>query len=236
MSGIKEHNQFFIEYFCHLIKFVEENCLDRIEGTILFSCYLDSLSGYRWPTLGNRERFEKFILTYSTEESTWIKISLPKYMKQLQVQNPELLNSLDRLFRKVGVINNEYLRQGYNPDCTILELEKQADGVILTPFSDELKKDINGYRYIDILWKEYRNLAIHETRTHKDEAPGLWEDMDVPFYVHVHKGFEDKEGEPRFKIPSIFILRTLKNCLNGFAGYLDEQQIDIIQLASQKRI
>jgi len=82
---------------------------------------------------------------------------------------------------------------------------------------------------VRILWKEYRNSAVHESSTYKDEAPDVSGENEEPFYAHVNI-YEDgriARDEIRFAIPNVFILASLRRCIDDFKKYLQDGNIDL---------
>jgi hypothetical protein len=219
-------NEFFFDYFKARIDFVEQNCLKRIEGLILLCCYLDSLAGYRYGGQSTCQRFRDFIVEYSGNESAWKKVSLP-LLKAHFIKNKN--TTYADFVRKLGVIESNYVLQGYNVDMDIRAMEQAAEGKIITPFSAHLKKEIADFEYVRILWREYRNPAVHEASVYRDEAPDPWGDKREPFYAHVNMWEDGKIGRDKitFAIPAEFILTTLKCCIDKFREYTTQKNIDL---------
>jgi hypothetical protein len=230
---VSESNKRFFSFFHDRLEFIENSCMERIEGWILMCCYIDSIGGYRFPNLRVGLRFKNIILEYSSKKDFWKKISLPLLKRNLLESDRVKHDYYESLFRKLGMIESNYIQRGYNTDVTIFELEDKAKNVVCTPFSDELRKKFEEFEFINILYNQYRNCAVHATFIDAKRAPDLWKDEDEPHYEHVHPDFNKigkTEGEVWFSFPEKFILKTLQECLDGLKAYVHENCINLEDL------
>ncbi len=239
---IKSRNDFFFEYFEHRSNFIRNIYKEhRLEAIILCCSYLDALGRYRFPEIRlKRERFTKIIFEYSEKREIWKKICIPLLGNYLLVHKPERYKYFEKLFRVLGMVENNISNIGFNPDCSIECMESKAKkSLMITPFSSEIKGEINKFRYADFFWKEYRNNVIHEASTFQNEAVNMDkndESQEQPFYRHYLKEEGGKlihEGW-RIRFPDIFIINTLSDCISGFKKYIEENSLDIHVVARIK--
>ena len=103
---VETPNKFFFDYFRARIEFVENFCLDRIEGLILMCCYIDALAKYRYGRHGgNYERFQTFILGYSDFQDIWKKISLPLLKYHFEERDNDYYSDLLRNYSPLPLNN-----------------------------------------------------------------------------------------------------------------------------------
>lgn len=232
----QERRNFFFDYFEERISFVENNCLGRIEGLILTCCYIDSLAGFRYGGASSKKRFRQFILSYSGLEHIWTKISLPFLKRHLELKNHDFYKPfIEFIEKKLGVQRRKYDDLSYNPDIDSQKLLEKAIGMFDDRYLLQMRGELTEFDYISILWKDYRNSAVHETTSKKDEAHPLSEKAE-PFYVNYTIIHDDKtkHEETRFGIPPVFILKTLKTCLKNFKDECEKVDIDLLELKGAK--
>lgn len=226
------HNDFFFEYYEARVAFVEETCLERIEGLLLMCCYLDALAGYRFGGKSSGERFRKFILEHGNTTAIWQKISLMSLYNDMVEKKVLFPAGFDHLLgRQWGHILN-FCQLNFNPDIDVEELERRSEGIVASPWSEALKRDVEQYEYTRILWRTYRTNAVHETSIDADAAPmGLGSDEHVPFYRHINMMKDAKIvlEAVRLRIPPKFILATLKECLNSFSAFVSTSGIEVLR-------
>jgi len=231
-TEIQERLRFFFDFFEERIKFIEENCLNRIEGLILSCCYLDSLAGYKYGGRSSKKKFKKFILSYSGFQSIWNRISLPLLKRCLERKNHEFYKPFIKFLEdKLGVKKNKYTDLSYNVDVDLQTLQEKAKGLLEDRYLLQLKGELEEFEYTSILWRDYRNFAVHKTSSKKDEAHPLVEKTE-PFYVNygIMEGNKITREETLFGIPPIFILNTLKACLKNFTDECLKTNIDLFDL------
>jgi hypothetical protein len=228
----EERLKFFFDFFEERIKFIEENCLNRIEGLILSCCYLDSLAGYKYGGRSSKKKFKKFILSYSGFQLIWNRISLPLLKRCLERKNHEFYKPFIKfLEEKFGVNKSKYGDLSYNVDVDLQILQEKAKGQLENEYFLQLKGELEAFEYTSILWRDYRNSAVHKTSSKKDEAHQLAEKTE-PFYVN-YGILEDSKivrEETRFGIPTIFILNTLKACLKNFVDECLKDNVDLLDI------
>lgn len=84
MPQFKGEIKHFFSAFRDFLKFIDENCVGRLESIILICIYIDSLSGYKYGKRENKKRFMDFVLNYSGLEDTYSKVCLPLLRDELE--------------------------------------------------------------------------------------------------------------------------------------------------------
>lgn len=228
--------EFFFDYFEERISFVEKNCLGKIEGLILTCCYIDSLAGFKYGGRSSKKRFKKFILSYSGLQHIWTRISLASLKQHLEEKNHDFYRPMvEFLEKKLGVQRRKYDELSYNPDVDLQTLQQTAKGLLDNTYIGRLQTELTEFQYTLILWRDYRNSAVHKASSKKDEAQQLSVKTE-PFYVNYTDSDEGKakSEKTRFGIPPVFILKTLKTCLKNFKDECAKADIDLLELKGAK--
>ncbi|RKX29550.1 MAG: hypothetical protein DRP46_06990 [Candidatus Zixiibacteriota bacterium] len=227
---MNDNNKYFFDYFEERLKFIQERCLERIEGLVLMCCCIDAFAGYAYnhPRGEKFPYFKKFILGYSGEKKTWTKISLPLLKEYFKKCN---MTKYAEFITKLGVNEKSYFVKDYNTDINIEEIERQAVGHIITPFSDNLKNDILNFEYVKILWSKYRNYAIHEMRSNPDNASNIFGQTESVYYNHQtlirEHDFKQIGEKINIGFPQSFIFKTVQQCFLNFKKQVDRENISI---------
>ena len=228
---IQEEINCFFNYFNEKLEFVKEHCLFeeqqisgiRIEGVIICACCIDALGFYKYGGRSKRERFTKVIRHYSELATEYQKVSVARLKRELQQRQNSLNHKsvqvdykplIEFLEQDLNVRSENYLNLSYNPDMSYQELEKKIKCKFGIDYFLKLKDEIKKYRYLDILWRDYRCMPVHALRI-KHKALNIAQKTE-PYYCNLSKLQEGKlSQETRFGIPPEFILRTIENCLNN---------------------
>ncbi len=224
---MNDRNEYFFNCFEERLKFIKTHCLDRIEGLILICCCLDALGGYCYRKRSNFKLFREFIIEYSGRKEIWTKISLP-LLKEYFEHNNQPRNV--EFMRKLGVNEKSYLMKDYNTDINIDEIESKATKHIITPFSDDFKREILDFEYVRILWLKYRNPAIHEMKSNPDGAANIFEQSESVYYNHqtISENYKPIGEKINIDIPQPFLFKTLTQCLRNFRKHLEINNISLV--------
>jgi len=217
-------------FWCYddTINFVENKCLDRIEGVIILCCCLDSLAGYRYGGTSRKNRFQQFLVEHSNQADIWRKVSVIRLRQELEARNHEYYQNMINFLRRQGAITSNYSGLDYNPDVDYDTLMNKASESLSKDYLESLNKDILEFEYSSILWNDYRNQAIHERTLGNDKAINIG-DKTIPYYSNEIPLKGGKiQTKTHFAIPPCYILETLKNCIAGFKKYIEENKITIL--------
>lgn len=217
---IREEINHFFNFFNDRVQFIKQHCLDkidgRIEGILLCCCCIDALGVYKYGGWSNRKKFAKFIREYSGLEQTYDRISLPLLKESLQSEtnedskNEELVEFLEK---DLGVNIREYCNTSYNVDIPHQELEKKIRTKFGNEYFTEIKDEIIKFQYSNIFWERYRCSSVHRLE-HKGEPSNLAKKEDPYYFVCMN--LSTSKNEIQFGIPTVFMLRTLENCIENW--------------------
>jgi hypothetical protein len=204
-------NHFFKAYY-DWHSFITSQCKERIEGLILACTYLDSLAGYKYGKHNIKKRFANFVLNYSGQRHIYEKVSLPKLRYKLKMGEKTIHLKLLSIVEANFKLNEYYFTtRGHCVDLSVEDLRNCLSGKTITSEFEELIKIAGEFKYIDVLYEDYRCKLIHESRKPMDM--NLW-DSTEPYYINIFKG--DDLEHTCFRIPSQFICGTLKSCIDNF--------------------
>ncbi len=230
MSNIRDsaESDFFFGYFEKRIRYVRENCLDQIEGTILLCCYLDSLSGYCYGGHTGKARLERFLLEHTGQRDIWKKVSLVLLRQHLESKKLPFYSDMISFLNGLGVRMINFNNLGFNPDVDFETLVNKAERILPAGYLGKLDGDIREFEYSAILWRDYRNMAVHETALPEGRAENLAGKKE-PFYSNMNAiaGREVVPIKTCFDIPPEFLLFTIESGLDSFRKSVDEGKCTI---------
>ena len=247
MSDIKKiYRKHFFDHFRYRLQFIKERCSDReLETVILVSSALDALSIYKFGRGSSNRKFCRFILSYSGLQDIYNKISLPSLKQKLEKMVEKEMHKdnnctgkkkfIEFLTNELGVKDQDYMFLNYNEDNEIdIPFEILKDKALQHFLKEEHAETIRilemskEYSYIEIFWREYRCLGVHESALMRERAAMNLGESTEPFYAAEGVFNEDKieKTVPRFDIPVIFTVKTLENCISNFERECNEQDLD----------
>lgn len=204
----------FLQFYKARIEFVKETCLDRIEGIILLTSYIDSLAGYRYGGTSRKARFVKFLYECANQAETWKKVSLILLRQYLEGKNHLSYDKLIAILNKLNARTSDFLNLNHNPDISYNELISECQNSLTPEQIKIITSDIKKFLYSEILWNAYRNASVHETAIQMNRAVNIAE-KEEPFYSNEHV-FEKNiivRTISRFDIPPLFLIQTIKRGL-----------------------
>ena len=223
----------FFKAFSNLVKFIENECKDRIEGAILACAYIDSLSGYKYGGKSNRDRFANFIKEYSGMNSVYELISLPRLKYHIMEKHPRHKLIVNKLVQEFKINEFDFVTLGHSVDVKMDQLDIRLRRTLSLKDLNFVIKMAAQFEYTAILWRDYRCNLIHETRLPEEEAMNLDESIEPYYTSRLLNGHENPhQSRITFGIPQEFIIRTLKNCLESFEEECRTSKIDPFKNAS----
>jgi hypothetical protein len=222
----EQYRAHFFEVFRGKAQFIKDFCSERkVESVILTCCAIDALSVYKFGEPSSGRKFVNFTLQYSGLQETYEKVSLPVLKenlrpnpkkKELPPQRLQLNSKIAKLLEnKFGVIEDSYTQLDYNVDVSLDKLIDKVAADLNVSEQSYLKKIAIKYRYITLLWREYRCNAIHKSTLMADRALMNLAEKEVPYYGNeiISENGVFVRHIPRFDIPPKFMISTLENCI-----------------------
>jgi len=213
----------FFDFFEARIEFIKQACLDRIEGTILVCCYLDSLAGYRYGGASGRDRLKRFLTEHTDQADVWRKVSLILLRQHFETKDHPFFDGMINFLNKLGASTDNFLNLDFNPDICIDTLFDRAREELPGDDLRQMQHDIHEFEYSSILWNEYRNPSVHETVVSINRAMNL-ADNEEPFYsnMNVMEGGKITRTITCFDIPPTFLVRTIETGLRSFKELIEK--------------
>ena len=213
----------FFDAFSALHDFIVKNIPDRIEGTILAICYLDSLSNHRRRSGGNKEKFIKFILEYA--DKSYYLVSIPLLIEDLKINNRVSNEIIKILKSEFNISTFEFTKLGTSHDVDIDEFTRRIKYSLPESEEKNIRKIAEKYIYAVILWDQYRNNLIHLTKSMNDEAVNMDDSFEPYYSVEIDLNQSDRKYI-RFGIPPEYIYKTLKSCIDNFRRYCHDSNFN----------
>lgn len=216
----------FCSYYRARIEFVEEECLERIEGTILLCCYLDAMAGYRFSGSSGKNRLKRFLLEYTDQADTWQKVSLILLKEHLTAKNHMFYDQMIGFLAQIGTDTDRFSNLNYNPDLSIDVFIEKAQENLKADYVNQIGADIRRFEYSEILWRCYRNPSVHETSIGIGRAVNL-ADKHEPYYSNqlVLNGGGGRRHITRFDIPTEFLAKTARSGLESLRRLYEKEDL-----------
>jgi len=158
----------FFEVYCRRVDFIKSLPDERnFEKVLLCCCYADSLGRYYAKvnklSTENQQRFVDFLLLaggkYPELQNVWLK------GLELELDKTGERKLAGYLSANWGLDPINFGTEGYNPDVTFSELRNRAQAELSPAELSKLLDEAAEFKYTKILWKQYRNLSVHEGRS-----------------------------------------------------------------------
>lgn len=171
-KSLKEIEKVYADHFFRVyerrINFIKTLAEERnFEKVLLCCCYADSLGRYYAKvnklSTENQQRFVGFLLLaggkYPQLQHVWLK------GLELRLDKAGERKLAAYLSANWGLDPVNFDNEGYNPDVPFPELRNKAQADLSPAELGKLLAEAAELRYTNILWKQYRNLSVHEGRS-----------------------------------------------------------------------
>jgi len=164
----KDYADHFFEVYCRRIDFIKSLPEERnFEKVLLCCCYADSLGRYYAKvnklSTENQQRFVGFLLLaggkYPQLQNVWLK------GLELKLDKTGERKLAGYLSANWGLDPINFEKEGYNRDVAFSELRNKAQAELSPAELSKLLDEAAEFKYTKILWKQYRNLSVHEGRS-----------------------------------------------------------------------